>query len=276
MSAKEEYLLPIVYVVSDSLGETAELVARAAASQFNSGSVDIRRVSYVTDPEVVEQVVERARCERSIIVYTFILPTLRNLIRQKAGAAGVPAVDIMGPTMEALAQILDVSPRLQPGLVHQLDEMYFRRVEAIEFAVKHDDGKNPSGLRKADIVLVGVSRTSKTPVCMYLANRRLKAANVPLVPEVQPPEELFLVEKSKVVGLAINAEKLLEIRRERLKTIGLQGPADYADPHRVRRELEFANKVFRRLGCPVIDVSYKAVEETAHEVVELIKKGERQ
>lgn len=275
MEAGEQGIPPVVYVVSDSLGETAELVARAAASQFNSGKVDIRRVSYVNDSRAIDEVVQRASCERSIIVHTIILPELRHILQEKARAHKVPAVDVMGPTMDALAMILDVEPRLEPGIIHQLDERYFRRVEAIEFAVKYDDGKDPRGLLRADIVLLGVSRTSKTPVGLYLAHHRFRVANIPLVPEVELPEELFLLDRSRIVGLTINARKLYEIRQERLKSIGLHGPANYGEMDRIRHELEFARRAFQQLDCPVIDVSNKAVEETANEVLELIKKGER-
>lgn len=261
---------PVVLVVSDSLGETAELVARAAASQFDSGRIDIRRVPYADHEKAVVEAVEEAARLGAAVVFTVIKPELRRLLRERAEAAGVPAVDLMTPLLEALERVSGLSPRLEPGLLHRMDEDYFRRIECVEFAVKHDDGKDPRGLTRADIVLIGVSRTSKTPVSMYLAHRRYKVANVPLVPELEPPPELFRVDPRRVVGLTIRAEQLMRIRRERLQAMGMAADAAYGDLERIRQELAYADGMFRRLGCPVIDVTDKAVEETAARVLELV------
>jgi len=267
---------PLVLVASDSVGETAELVVRAAVSQFNkhSSPVDIRRIPFVTEEATVRETVLKAAAHPgpSMIVYTLIMPLLRELMACEAGAAGIPAVDIMGPMMDGLARVLKSQPRLEPGLIHRLDEEYFRRVAAVEFAVKYDDGKEPRGFLLAEVVLAGVSRTSKTPVCMYLANRRIKAANLPLVPEVEPPRELYLV-RDRVVGLTIDPAHLQQIRRERLRTLGLQAPSEYDDLERIDQELRYARRVFSELGCPCIDVTSRAVEETAAEVLEALGKG---
>lgn len=264
---------PIIYIVSDSVGETAEFVARAAASQFDGGHVELRRVSHVHEPSVIDETVDSAKEENAVIVFTVVLPELREYLLQRARRFGVPAVDIMGPMMDALEMLIGAPPQRKPGLVHQLDAEYFRRVEAIEFAVKYDDGRDPRGLARADIILIGVSRTSKTPLSMYLAHRRMKVANVPLVPEVQPPEELFaLKDKRKIVGLRIRPEKLNLIRQERLRTLGLTPQASYASYERISAELEFAEDVMRRLNCPVIDVSDKAVEETAGIILEIVSR----
>lgn len=261
---------PIAYVVSDSIGETAELVTRAALSQFNGARVEIFRIPYVENEEAVRDVISQAREHRCIIVYTLVLPHLREMLRTMAHEAGITSVDIMGPMMEAVATIISDQPKLQPGLVHRLDEEYFQRVEAIEFAVKYDDGRDPRGLLKADVVLIGVSRTSKTPVSLYLANRGHKVANVPLVPELPEPEELSLLPKGRVVGLRIDSAALRRIREERLQTLGLAVGADYAHQARIARENEHAQQVFRRLGCPVVDVTARAVEETASRVLEVM------
>jgi regulator of PEP synthase PpsR (kinase-PPPase family) len=162
-----------------------------------------------------------------------------------------------------------------PSLLHRLDEQYFRRVEAIEFAVKYDDGKEPRGLLHADVVLIGVSRTSKTPVSMYLANKRIKAANVPIVPEVEPPSELFRISSRKIIGLTVQPQSLLQIRQERLKSLGLTTDAEYASLSRIQKELAYADRLMAQLGCSVIDVTNKAVEETASRVLEDYYKGER-
>ncbi len=261
-----------MYVVSDSIGETAELVTRAALSQFNSGRVEIFRIPYVEDEEGIGDVLDQAQGHRCIIVYTLVLPEMREKLRARAEEAGIPAVDIMGPMMDALASIVSTQPKLQPGLVHKLDEEYFRRVEAVEFAVKYDDGRDPRGLLKADVVLIGVSRTSKTPVSLYLANRGIKVANVPLVPELPAPEELTLLPRGRVIGLTIDQVSLQGIRNERLRTLGLAVGADYAEPLRIERELEHANEVFRRLNCPIVEVTGRAVEETASKVLELVQR----
>ena len=263
---------PVVYVVSDSIGETAELVTRAALSQFNHGTVEIFRIPYVESLEDIDEALEQASHHRCVVVYTLVFPEMRAAMRERAAQSGIAAVDIMGPMMEALAEIVGSQPKLQPGLVHKLDEEYFRRVEAIEFAVKYDDGRDPRGLLKADVVLIGVSRTSKTPVSLYLANRGIKVANVPIVPELPPPEELFLLPRGRVIALTIDEVSLQAIRNERLRTLGLSMGADYAEPSRIERELSYASELFRRLNCPIVEVTGRAVEETATKVLEHVQR----
>lgn len=261
---------PTVFVVSDALGETAERVTRAAASQFDGGRVIIRRFPYTGDEVSVAQVVaEASRCGAAI-VYTLIQPELRGLMRRETAQRLVPSVDVMGPVLEVLTAVAQRQPRLQPGLIHRLDEDYFHRIEAVEFTVKCDDGRDPRSLARADIVLLGVSRASKTPVSMYLAHRTYKVANVPLVPELAPPPELAAVDAARIVGLTIQPEKLRDIRRERLRTIGLAPDSSYGELSRIEQELSFAQDVFSRLGCAVVDVSNRAIEETANRVLELV------
>ncbi len=260
-----------VYIVSDSLGETAERVAHGAAIQFDQ-DVDIERIPYVSDRPEIDHVLERAQRGFSIIIYTMVRPELREYLANAANARGILHVDVMGPVLSALEEVLAVQPRLIPGLSHRLDQEYFARVEAVEFAVKYDDGKDSKGIRDADVVLLGVSRTSKTPVSLYLANHRLKVANVPLVPEVPVPSEVFREGRLKAVGLVIEPELLMSIRRQRLKSLGLGSSAQYATMDRIMVELDYAWDIFNRLKCPVIDVSNHAVEETATRVLELRKK----
>ncbi len=266
---------PVVYIISDSIGETAELVVRAAASQFNGGNVEIRRVPYVNDTFEIPEIVEEASHFNSLIAYTLVLPELREIITAEAKKHNVLTVDIMSPMLDALTKLEGHQPKLEPGLVRKMDREYFRKVEAIEFAVKYDDGKDPRGIMRADLVVIGVSRTSKTPLCMYLAHKSIKAANVPLVPEVAPPEEIFNLARHKVVGLTIRPSQLNEIRRERLKALGLTSNADYVSMERILKELEFAEKVMKKAGCSIIDVTNKAVEETASRVLEIYYKGRR-
>lgn len=227
----------------------------------------------VDDLQAVREVVESARTQPTLIAYTIIIPEVREELKRLTVQYQITAVDIMGPMLDGLASMLGQEPRLEPGLVRRLDEEYFRRVEAVEFAVKYDDGKDPRGFLRADVVLIGVSRSSKTPVSMYLAHRRLKVANLPLVPEVALPKELFRVRPEKVVGLRVAPEALHEIREERVKTIGLRSDANYSNMERILMELDYAEEVFKKVGCAVVDVTNKAIEEIAVRVLENINRG---
>lgn len=175
--------------------------------------------------------------------------------------------------MNAFTKVYGKEPKYQPKLIRKLDEEYFKKIEAIEFAVKYDDGKDPRGVKWADIVLIGVSRTSKTPLAMYLAHHGFKVANVPIVPEVSPPEEIYQIPRNKCVGLTISPDKLNEVRRERLKSLGLNLETNYASLERIFNELDFADGIMKRIGCPIIDVSNKAVEETANLIIHILKGG---
>lgn len=264
---------PIVYVVSDSIGETGEVVVKAAASQFNSGKVDIRRVPYIrTVDEVTEAIIE-AKEAGGAIVYTLVSPQLRHCMITEAKAHNMPAVDLMGPVMDAIRTVTPDKPKFEPGLARRLDKAYFNKIEAIDFAVKYDDGKQQRGLLKADIVIIGVSRSTKTPLSMFLATRGFKTANVPLVPEVSPPEEIFRMPIHRIVGLMMQPTLLYEIRKERLKTMGLSTSVDYANLDRILEELDYASKIMRRIGCAVIDVTNRAVEETAAKIEDIYRKG---
>jgi len=190
-------------------------------------------------------------------------------------AKGLIAVDLLGPLLEAIEQAIGEQPLFEPGRIRLLDVDYFNKMEAIDFAVKYDNGKDYRGFGHADLVLIGVSRTSKTPVSMYLARKRLRVANLALVPEVPLPEELLLQPKEKIIGLTIDAEQLYQIRQERLKTLGLTGPADYANRKRIEQELAYAKGVMERIGCPVIDVTNKAVEETAGKILQIYYWGDK-
>ncbi|MCF6409595.1 pyruvate, water dikinase regulatory protein [Pseudalkalibacillus salsuginis] len=262
----------IVYVVSDSVGETAELMVKAVAAQFNGGEVEIKHISYVEDVKDLNNVITAAKYSNSIIAYTLVVPSLKQYLDDGAREEGIIAIDLMNPLMEAFSQKFRKEPVRQPKLIRQMDENYFRRVEAVEFAVKNDDGQDVRGLSRADIVLIGVSRTSKTPLSMYLAHKRFKVANVPLVPEITPPDELFDIPKNKCVGLVITPDKLNEIRKERLKNLGLTAQANYANLNRILEELDYAEKIMKRIGCPIINVSNKAIEETADLILAMLKK----
>lgn len=266
---------PFVLILSDSLGETAEAVTKAASAQFNAGHVELKKFGYVQSYEAIDACIATALSKRSVIVFTLVKPELREYTKHRAAEAGIPAVDIMGPMIESLAKVANGEPRFEPGLIHKLDDEYFKRVEAVEFSVKCDDGKDLRSLALADVVLIGVSRTSKTPVSLYLAQRTYKVANIPLVPEIAPPSELFKINPERIVGLTLSPEKLVKVRRERLRAMGMQENSTYADINRIMTELRYAEKVFEELGCNTLDVTDKAIEETALKVLEIIAKGSK-
>ena len=266
---------PSVYVLSDSVGETAELVIKAGLSQFTNGNYKIQRIPYVEDQETIDDTLEIDKDKTALIGYTLVDPELRNYMNSRAKELNIEVVDFMGPMMEAMERTFKNAPRLEPGLVYKRDKDYFKRIEAIEFAVRYEDGRDPRGIARADIVLIGVSRTSKTPLSQYLAHQSLKVANVPVVPEVDPPEELFRIDKSRCIGLKISRDKLNEIRKERLKALGLGDHATYATLKRIDEELDFFEKVVKKIGCDVIDVSNKAVEETANIILQKCRKHNR-
>lgn len=265
----------IIYVLSDSIGETAEQVAKAAVAQYSIPINQIIRIPYVSEKDTIKEIILEAKEQNSIIMYTMVVPELKEYLENTAKENGVYCVDIMGPAIEAISHITNEKPTYTPGLIRQLDEEYFKKVEAIEFAVKYDDGKDPKGIKKADVVLIGVSRTSKTPLSMYLANRNIKAANIPLVPEIEPPKELFEISSKKIFGLISSPSKLNAIRQERLRALGLSYEANYANMDRILQELDYAENIMKKIGCPIIDVTNKAIEETASIILKIFKEENR-
>lgn len=264
--------VPEIYVVSDSLGETAEKVAQATISQFDE-HIELIRVPFIRHPEQIHKVIAEAAAKGAVVCHTLVSKELREVFEKEAEAAHVRYVDILGPMMDMVSSITTTKPRLKPGIIHRLDEEYFKKVEAIEFAVKYDDGKNPAGFLKADVVLIGVSRTSKTPLSMYMANKRYKVANLPLVPEVPLPQEIFQVPPYRLIGLIIDPYKLNTIRSERMKALGFSGDANYTDISRIEDELNYAKEVMHQLHCVVIDVSNKAIEETASRIMAIVDRN---
>lgn len=265
----------VIYVISDSVGETGELIAKSSVKQFESYNYEIKRYPYHNSVEQIEPILEEAsKHKKSLIVYTNVVQETRDFIECKAKELDLHTVDVMGGPMDQLEDLLGYPPLREPGLIRRLDENYFKKVEAIEFAVKYDDGKDPRGLLKADLVLVGISRTSKTPLSMYLANKHIKVANVPLVPEVPIPKELDSVEPRRIIGLTNSPEKLNVIRTERLKAMGLNGSANYAKLDRILEELDYSEEVMKRLKCPVINVANKAIEETAGIILDILKESD--
>ncbi|MGH8071315.1 MAG: pyruvate, water dikinase regulatory protein [Candidatus Entotheonellia bacterium] len=258
-----------IFVLSDGSGQTGKRVLEAALLQFDRIAMVIRIPHVASVAEVREVVAEAAR-QRGMIVYTLVALDLRQAVHMAATEHGVIAVDLLGGLLSKLQDFFHRTPWGRPGLLHQGDAGYVERVDAMEFTVQHDDGQVGEGLSEADVVLVGASRTSKTPVSFYLAYRGWKVANVPLVLGVEPAETLCRFDPHAVVGLTIDPERLAVIRRARLKHLGLEEGSTYADLSHIREELRYGLKLCRAHGWPVIDVTGKAVEETANEVINLV------
>lgn len=263
-----------IFAVSDSIGEIADQVAEAAASQFND-EVKIKRVPYVKTLEDVEEVIKEIREEENaMIVSTIITVNVREYLTQKAIESNLTVVNVLGPIINVASSLLNQQPQYDPGAMWKTDEAYFKRIEAMEFAMQYDDSKDYRGLKNADVVLVGLSRTSKTPLCMYLANKGIKAINIPLVPEVEIPSELYEIDKHKVFGLTINPLQLIEIRKRRLdKFHRIPSNIEYAGDARILEEFEFADKTMKKLGCKTIDVTQRAIEDTALIIIKALGHG---
>lgn len=257
-----------IFAVSDATGELAMNLSFAALRQFKIENVNIVRKARVTDHPKMVHVIGEAKKKHAIIIFTFVGQHLREQFLEECSKQQVVAVDIMGPVMDVFTTYLHSHPSDEPGLKYKLTNEYFRRQEAIEFTVKHDDGMGLDTIGQADIVLIGISRTSKTPLSVYLAFRGHKVANIPLVREVPIPQELEHVDKSKMVGLTINPEKLVQLRETRLIKLGRPLSEEYASFDRINEELDYARRVFDQLGnIPAIDVTAKAIEEIATEVL---------
>uniref|UniRef100_A0A1J3CY01 Pyruvate, phosphate dikinase regulatory protein 2 n=1 Tax=Noccaea caerulescens TaxID=107243 RepID=A0A1J3CY01_NOCCA len=275
-----------IYLVSDGTGWTAEHSVNAALGQFedfmlNRGSfVNTHLFSWVEDEEKLIEIIKQAAKEKAMCFYTLANPSMSKSAKQACDQWGVLSVDILGPIIEGIASHLGVSPsgltRGAPGRVKTLNDAYFKRIEAIEFTIKQDDGTLPENLSKADIILVGVSRTGKTPLSTYIAQKGYKVANVPFVMGVEPPKTLFEVEPRKVFGLKIQLLVLQAIRRTRAKTLGVDREAEnnYSGFDLVRKELDFASRIYaKNPGWALIDVTNKAIEETAAVILRLYHDG---
>lgn len=260
-----------ILAVSDSIGETANQVAIAAASQFTE-NVKVKRIPYIKSLEDVEDVMKTVEeCDEVIIVSTIITVNVREYLTQKAMEKNISVMNVLGPIINVASNILKRQPTYNPGAMRQTDEEYYKRIEAMEFAMQYDDSKDYRGLKNADVVLIGLSRTSKTPLSMYLANKGVKAINIPLMPEVGVPDELYGIDKKKIFGLTINPIRLIEIRKKRLdKFHRLTSDIEYAGDARVLEEFEYADKIMRKVGCRIIDVTERAIEDTALIIIEKI------
>ena len=258
-----------LHIVSDSTGETAARLVQALEAQFPEQPFEEVRHPRVETIDDLQLAVSRAKGRPAVMVYTLVDRELRESMRTLCRSARVHYCDLLGHPIESIAKVSGMAAKMKPGARAPLNSTYFKRMEAIEFAVKFDDGVG-SGLHEADIVLVGVSRTSKTPLSIYLGYMGFKAANLPIVKGIKPPPELNEVDPAKIVGLTIDAERLGEIRTARVRTMGAGTNKAYSELLEIYEELEEAAALHRRLGCPVIDVTGLSIEETAHRVIRLV------
>ncbi|MEJ6400692.1 pyruvate, water dikinase regulatory protein [Nicoliella lavandulae] len=257
-----------VFIISDSSGETAFSVARIAISQFPDVSVTYQRFPFIQTKSILAGILKMALQQNAVIFHTLVNKQLSNQIKQFAAENDLYHTDCLQSSLNMIADRTGDEPVRVPGLVHDLNEKYFDRIAAMEFAVANDDGKNPSDLTKADIVILGVSRTSKTPLSLYLANKNLKVANIPIAPNTQLPKEIFDVDPKRIFGLTNTPKALKKIRRARMVAYGLNPDTPYSDPENIKAELQYAKKLYQKLGCLVINVFNKSIEETATIIME--------
>lgn len=266
----------VIYLVGDSTGETISKLTRASMAQFSRSLTEVKTSFMVADKHHLAQIIKQAAEDEALIAFTVVQPMLRDFLIREAERLGIKAIDVIGDFIMQLSIFLNEKPSQIPGRQYILDEDYYRRIEAINFAVKHDDGKTPQGLKLADLILVGLSRTSKTPLSTYLANQGWKVANVPLHPNMDPPEELFQVDQRRIFGLIISVESLVKFREARLQQLGLEPYAKYADPIKVYDEIDWCKSFYERHPrWRVLDISNRAVEETAASILGAYQSGKK-
>lgn len=261
-----------IIIISDGTGETATRLARATLTQFPDQNIYFTRYKNVRECDQVDAIFEQAAIHHDLVIYTIVSPEMREYIAEVSRKTYVRTLDLIGPALTAFSNFFHQEPTHEPGLLHQVNEDYFSRVAAMEFTLNHDDGKNLNSLHLADVVLVGVSRTSKTPLSVYLSQHGIKVVNVPLVHGTRPPDELFKIDQRKIFALTIDPEALREIRQKRLSRLGArQHTGEYADHEQVIQEVEWANELFKQnKRWPVFNVTGKALEETAAEIMKLL------
>jgi len=263
-----------IHLVSDSTGETLRSVGAAAAAQFSSADYVERVYPLIRTQKQLERVFKKIKQGRGIVLCTLVDDKLRKELEDFCGLEKIPYMPIMESIVSLIEKYLKERAIKKPGGQHELNKEYFRRIEAINYALEHDDGQRKETLDQAEIIIVGVSRTSKTPTCIYLANQGIKAANVPLLPGQDLPKEITKAKNSLVVSLIISPKSLVEIRQKRTKNLGLEEPKDqYTDLYNVEREIENAKKIFSSMGWPIIDTTRRSVEETAAAILNIRSQG---
>ncbi len=264
-----------VIIISDGTGETASLMTKAAVVQFSNREISYTRYKNIRTAVQIEAIFQDAAPRHDLVVYTLVSPELRKYIQVMSEQYTIPTIDLLGPLLNSLAAFFEVQPASQPGLFHDVNDQYFKRIAAMEYTIQHDDGKNVMMLGDADIVILGISRTSKTPLSMYLSLQGFKVCNIPVVTGIPIPQEVFEIDQNRVVGLTIQAEVLHSIRKARLERLGKEpgshASENYASLEHVVKDIEYANEIFRNnKRWPVFDVSGKALEETASEIIRII------
>ncbi|NLV25240.1 MAG: kinase/pyrophosphorylase [Deltaproteobacteria bacterium] len=260
-------LYPFAYLFSDATGATVEKMVDAALTQFEVANVQVKRIGNLRSRESILSALDEAERHQGMIVYTVVNQEFVTLIQEECQTRNLLSIDLFTPLLMKLSTYLEATPKKMPGLFHGVNDKYYKRIEAVEFSVKHDDGQEPQTLHLADIILVGVSRTSKTPLSMYLAHGGWKVANIPIIPGIKPPSELFGVNPRRVVGLLIDPKRLVELRIARLKNLKQDIFTAYADFDKIVEEINEVKKLYRQHSWAVVNVSGKAVEETANEVL---------
>lgn len=265
----EKYQL---FIVSDSTGDTAERTALAVLSQFkNVHQIEITKFRHVKAESQIREVVQKAGFHQAFILYTIVSEPLRKFLDQEAARVAVPAVDLIGPLLRQLELYLHKLSSAEPGLLHRVDQQYLQRMDAIQFAVKHDDGQSLHTLPYADIILAGPSRSSKTPLSMYLAQYGWKVANIPLVLNIPPPEQIFRVNQEKVVALMTDFDILIKVRQARVKKFNQFSSMNYADPSYILNELNYCNELYKQNSkWKRVFVAGRAVEEVASDILSLL------
>ena len=261
-----------IYLVAEGTGETISMIARAALAQFHREKVEIKEYFLVTSEKQIRDIAMGAVKDEALVAYSIVEPSLSVFLLKETTRNGIKAIDVISDFIMKLSVFLEEKPMEVPGGQHVLDDEYYRRIEAINFAVKHDDGKLPQGLMIADLILVGLSRTGKTPLSIYLGHQGWKVANIPLHPDMVPPEELFQVDQSKIFGLIINVENLVKVREARLAQLGLAPYAKYADPLKIADEIEWCKMYYEKHPkWWFMDISNKAVEEAATSILNTLR-----
>ena len=265
-----------VHLVSDSTGETLNAMAKAVVARFDAVLPIEHIYALVRSQRQLDLVLKEIEGAPGVVLHTIVDKTLRAALEQGCRELEMPCIAALDPLVSSLARYLGASLSTRVGAQHNLDADYFQRIDALDYAMAHDDGQHTPNLETADVVLVGVSRTSKTPTCIYLAQRGVRAANVPLVPGAEPPAQLFSLTRPIVVGLTVSPDRLISIRRNRLLNLNEQRESTYTETDSVRDEIIRARRMFERNGWPVIDVTRRSIEETAAQVVNLLNAARAQ
>jgi [pyruvate, water dikinase]-phosphate phosphotransferase / [pyruvate, water dikinase] kinase len=260
-----------LHLVSDSTGETLITVGRAAVAQYEGVSAIEHVYPLVRSHAQLERVISEIEAAPGIVLYTLVEPELAGRLEEACRHAGSPLLSVLAPVHALLQSYLGAHSTARPGAQHMLNAEYFKRIDAMNFTLLHDDGQHPQDLDEADVVLVGISRTSKTPTSIYLANRGLKTANIPLVPNLPLPPQLDTLQRPLVVGLVASPERIVQIRQNRILSLRADEDTEYTDKDRVAEEVAFSRRLCSRRGWPVIDVTRRSIEETAAAILDLYR-----